>query len=108
MNSNNAFVAESSGRPRSALILLCVVSLAPKTVTGTPASFSTLPRRRACAVVSGCSATCRIRNGGILLSVHCDNAEWTRKAKSILKATGAHDIAATEEASRDLALHSSF
>src|SRR5439155_25107697 len=29
-NSNNAFVAGSSGKPRSALILLWVVSLAPK------------------------------------------------------------------------------
>src|SRR5437879_500734 len=37
----------------------------------------------------------RIRNGGILLSVRCDDAEWTSKAKSILKRTGAHDIAAT-------------
>src|SRR5258708_3404602 len=39
-NSNNALVAGSSGRPRSALILLWLVSLAPKTVTGLPASFS--------------------------------------------------------------------
>src|SRR5207244_6570200 len=31
-NSNNALVAGSSGKPRSALILLCVVSRAPKTV----------------------------------------------------------------------------
>jgi hypothetical protein len=37
----------------------------------------------------------RIRNGGILLSVHCDGAEWTRRAMGILKTTGAHDIAAT-------------
>src|SRR5258708_7705905 len=50
----------------------------------------------------------RIRNGGILLSVHCDDAEWTRKAKSILKTTGAHDIATTEEASRDLATNDQF
>src|SRR5207302_2022226 len=47
--SNNALVAGSSGLPRSALILLCVVSLAPKTVTAMPASFSTLPKRWACA-----------------------------------------------------------
>src|ERR1700738_271996 len=51
--SNNALVAGSSGRPRSALILLWVVSLAPKTVAETLASFSTLPRRCACALVSG-------------------------------------------------------
>jgi hypothetical protein len=45
----------------------------------------------------------RIRNGGILLSVRCDDVEWSRRAKSILKTTGAHDIASTEEASLDLA-----
>lgn len=39
-----------------------------------------------------------IRNGGILLSVHCDDAERTRRAKVILEATGAKDIAATEVA----------
>ena len=44
-----------------------------------------------------------IHNGGILLSVHCDDAEWTRRAKIILETTGAHDIAVTDEASRDLA-----
>jgi hypothetical protein len=27
----------------------------------------------------------RIRKGGILLSVHCDNSEWTSKAKDILR-----------------------
>jgi hypothetical protein len=37
----------------------------------------------------------RITNGGILLSVHCQDAEWVRRAKSILETTGAHDIAAT-------------
>src|SRR5262249_33026895 len=66
-NSNKAFVAGSSGSPRSALILPWFVSRAPNTVTGTPASFSKLPNRCACALVSGCSATCRIRNGGIPL-----------------------------------------
>src|SRR5437588_10695089 len=63
-NSNNAFVAGSSGLPRSSLILACVVSLAAKTVAGRPASFSTLPRRSARAVLSGWPATCTIRNGG--------------------------------------------
>src|SRR6266700_578656 len=27
----------------------------------------------------------RIKNGGILLSVHCDSSEWTKKAKTILE-----------------------
>src|SRR2546421_12025626 len=31
----------------------------------------------------------RIKSGGILLSVHCDNSEWTKKAKQILEQTGA-------------------
>ena len=39
-----------------------------------------------------------IRDGGILISVHCDDAEWTRRAKIILETTGAHDIAAATEA----------
>jgi uncharacterized protein (TIGR02271 family) len=39
-----------------------------------------------------------VKNGGILLSVHSDNSEWTSKAKDILKATGAKDIASTGEA----------
>ena len=47
-----------------------------------------------------------IRNGGILLSVHCDGAERTRRAKIILEATGAKDIAATEIASARPFVHS--
>ena len=45
----------------------------------------------------------RIRRGGILLSVHCDDSEWTKKAKEILKQTGAENIAATNEAPADFA-----
>ena len=37
-----------------------------------------------------------IRGGGILLSVHCDNAHRSRRAKIILETTGAQDIASTE------------
>jgi hypothetical protein len=43
----------------------------------------------------------RIREGGILLSVHSDNSDWTRKAKNILERTGAQDIASAGEASAD-------
>ncbi len=43
----------------------------------------------------------RINKGGILLSVHCDNSDWTGKAKDILKATGAEDISSTGESSAD-------
>src|SRR5215475_1083931 len=43
----------------------------------------------------------RIKSGGILLSVHCDNSEWTKKAKQILEDTGAEDVSSTGEASAD-------
>jgi len=43
----------------------------------------------------------RIKSGGILLSVHCDDSVWTKKAKTILATTGAEDIASTGEASAD-------
>jgi len=43
----------------------------------------------------------RIRNGGILMSVHSDNSDWTRKAKDILERTGAQDVASAGEASAD-------
>src|SRR5207302_5988613 len=43
----------------------------------------------------------RIKEGGILLSVHSDNSEWTKRAKEILERTGAHDIASAGEAHAD-------
>jgi hypothetical protein len=43
----------------------------------------------------------RVKGGGILLSVHSDNSEWTKKAKGILERTGAQDISSTGEASSD-------
>jgi hypothetical protein len=43
----------------------------------------------------------RIKHGGILLSVHSDNSQWTSRAKAILKETGAEDISSTGEASAD-------
>lgn len=43
----------------------------------------------------------RIRNGGILLSVHCDNSDWTKRAKEILELSGASDISTTSEAKAD-------
>lgn len=44
-----------------------------------------------------------IKEGGILVSVHCDNSEWTSKAKDILERTGAHDVSSTGEANADFA-----
>lgn len=43
----------------------------------------------------------RVKDGGILLSVHCDSSEWTRQAKEILEYTGAQDISSTGEARSD-------
>lgn len=45
----------------------------------------------------------RIKAGGILISVHCDNSDWVAKAKDILKHNGVEDIASTGEASADYA-----
>jgi hypothetical protein len=45
----------------------------------------------------------RVKSGGILLSVHCDSSEWTKKAKEILERTGAEDVSSTSEASADFA-----
>ncbi len=43
----------------------------------------------------------RIKDGGILVSVHCDSSEWTKRAKDILERTGAQDVASTGEAAAD-------
>src|SRR6202049_3706026 len=43
----------------------------------------------------------RVKDGGILLSVHSDSSESTKRAKQILQATGAQDISSTSEAGSD-------
>ncbi|MDP9161658.1 MAG: general stress protein [Acidobacteriota bacterium] len=43
----------------------------------------------------------RVKDGGILLSVHCDDSAWTKKAKEILERTGAEDVSSTGEAGAD-------
>ena len=45
----------------------------------------------------------RVRNGGLLLSVHCDDSEWTKRAKEILERTGAEDVSSAGEAGADYA-----
>jgi hypothetical protein len=40
----------------------------------------------------------RVKNGGTLLSVHCDTSDQVKRAKDLLKTTGAEDIASTGEA----------
>jgi hypothetical protein len=39
----------------------------------------------------------RVKDGGILVSVHCNDSAWVDKAKDILKRTGAEDISSTGE-----------
>jgi hypothetical protein len=43
----------------------------------------------------------RVKKGGILLSVHSDNSDWTARAKKILEQTGAEDISSTGETKGD-------
>ena len=40
----------------------------------------------------------RVKEGGVLLSVHSASSEQTSRAKSILKNTGAEDISSSSEA----------
>src|ERR1700757_3228159 len=40
----------------------------------------------------------RVKDGGILLSVHSDDSAWTKKAKEILESTGAQDVSSTGDA----------
>ena len=39
----------------------------------------------------------RVKEGGVLLSVHCDTSEEITRAKDILERTGANDIASAGE-----------
>lgn len=39
----------------------------------------------------------RVKDGGVLLSVHCDTSEEVSKAEDLLKQTGAEDISSTGE-----------
>jgi hypothetical protein len=39
----------------------------------------------------------RIREGGYLASVHCDDGDWAERAREILRQTGAHDVVSTHE-----------
>ena len=44
----------------------------------------------------------RVTKGGILLSVHSDSSDWTKKAKAILERTGAEDVSSTGETKGDV------
>ena len=43
----------------------------------------------------------RVKEGGILLSVHCDNDEWEDRAEEILERCGASDVSFTTESDSD-------
>jgi hypothetical protein len=44
----------------------------------------------------------RLKNGGVLLSVHCDTSEEIKRAKNMLKGTGAEDISSAGESSSNV------
>jgi hypothetical protein len=44
----------------------------------------------------------RVKNGGVLLSVHCDTSQEIDRAKELLKSTGAEDISSTTESSHNV------
>lgn len=43
----------------------------------------------------------RVQQGGYLLSVHCDDREWARRAREILANTGGEDVVSTHESRAD-------
>src|SRR3954454_5496456 len=43
----------------------------------------------------------RIKEGGILMSVHCDNSDWTKKAKELLEHPGAEDVSPSAKPDAD-------
>jgi hypothetical protein len=45
----------------------------------------------------------RVRSGKVLVSVHCDDSEWVKRAKETLETTGAEDISSASEAPADYA-----
>jgi hypothetical protein len=46
----------------------------------------------------------RVKTGGTLLSVHCDNSDWVKRAKKLLEETGAEDVSSSSEAKADYAV----
>ena len=46
----------------------------------------------------------RVKQGGLLISVHCDNSNWEKRAHDIMQLTGGEEIASAGEASADFAI----
>jgi hypothetical protein len=44
-----------------------------------------------------------VKEGKVLLSVHCDNSDWVRRAKDLMERTGAQDVTSAGESSADYA-----
>ena len=44
-----------------------------------------------------------IKQGKVLLSVHCDNSDWVKRAKDVLETSGAEDISSSGEKGADFA-----
>jgi hypothetical protein len=43
----------------------------------------------------------RLRKGHLLLSAHCDDAKWAKKAEELMKKAGGENVASTSEAHAD-------
>lgn len=43
----------------------------------------------------------RVNEGAYLISVHCDNRDWAKRAEEVLEATGGRDVVKTTEAAAD-------
>src|ERR1022692_2817676 len=72
-------LGRSLGRPRLVLIVPWFVPSAATTFAEIPASFNLSANQCDCALVSGRSATCRIRNGGMFLPLaRCVTGENSR------------------------------
>lgn len=39
----------------------------------------------------------QVKGGGILLSIHSDKSDWTKRAKQVLRRTGAQEIGSAGE-----------
>jgi Protein of unknown function (DUF3341) len=46
----------------------------------------------------------RIKLGGLLLSVHCDNSDWVKRARQVLEHSGGEEISSVGEAPADFAI----
>jgi hypothetical protein len=44
-----------------------------------------------------------VRSGHVLISVHCDNSDWVKRAKDVLERSGGRDVASAGESSGDYA-----